>query len=165
MKNWFALYIKPRCEFKALEQLTAIGVEAYLPTITVTKQWSDRKKNITEPLFKGYIFINSTEIERNKAVTRDAVIRTIFFNGKPAIIPNQEIENIKKMLETPEKIKVFNGIVKGVIVKIESGPFKGIEGVVNSVSDDENTLSVSMQLLNRTISVSIAGNTKVTRVN
>ena len=165
MKNWFALYTKPRHEFKALEQLTEIGVETYLPTITLTKQWSDRKKKVTEPLFRGYVFINSTEVERNNAVTREAVIKTIFFDGKPAIIPNQEIESIKKMLKSPESIKVFNGIAKGIIVKIESGPFEGIEGIVTSISDDENTLSVSMQLLNRTISVSIAGDTKVKRIN
>ncbi len=164
MKNWYALYTKPRHEFKALEQLTELGIETYLPTITNTRQWSDRKKKVTEPLFRGYIFINSNEAERNNAVTREAVIKTIFFDGKPAVIPNQEIESIKKMLKSPEKIKVFNGITKGVIVRVESGPFIGIEGVVNSVSNDENTLSVSMQLLNRTIIVTIAKDTKIKRV-
>lgn len=165
MKKWFALYIKPRHEFKALEQLEEIEIETFLPTITVTKQWSDRKKKVTEPLFKGYIFIHSNEIERNNAVTREAVIKTIFFNGKPAEIPEQEIEGIKKILEFPDKIKIFNGIVSGVLVKIESGPFTGVEGIVNSVSKDENTLSVSIEMLNRTVSVSIPGNTKVKRIN
>lgn len=165
MKKWFALYTKPRHEFKALEQLEEIEIETFLPTITLTKQWSDRKKKVTEPLFKGYVFIRSNEIERNNAVTRDAVIKTIFFDGKPAEIPSQEIESIKKMLEFPEKIQIFNGIVKGVIVKIESGPFADVEGIVNSVSKDENTLSVSIELLNRTVTVSIPGNTKIKRIN
>ncbi len=165
IKNWFALYTRPRHEFKALEQLKEIEIETYLPTITVTKQWSDRKKKITEALFKSYIFIYSNEMERNSALTREAVIKTIYFNGKPAVIPDREMESIKKMLESPEKIHVFNGIAKGVIVKIDSGPFEGIEGIVNAISDDENTLSVSIKLLNRTISVSIPGNTKVKRIN
>jgi transcription antitermination factor NusG len=165
MKNWFALYTKPRHEYKAKEQLEEIGIETYLPTITVVKQWSDRKKKVTEPLFRGYIFINATELERNNAVTREAVIKTIFFNGKPAIIPNQEIENVKRLLETPERIQVFNGIVRGVIVKIESGPFTGIEGIVNAVSKDESTLSVSVEMLNRTISVTIPDDTKIKRIN
>lgn len=69
------------------------------------------------------------------------------------------------MLEYPEKIQVFNGIEKGVIVKINSGAFEGVEGIVNSISDDESTLSVSIQLLNRTVKVSIPGNTKVKRIN
>ena len=165
IKKWFALYTKPRHEFKALEQLKEIEIETYLPTITVTKQWSDRKKKVTEALFKSYIFIYSNEMERNSALTREAVIKTIYFNGKPAVIPDREMESIKKMLESPEKIHVFNGIAKGVIVKIDSGPFEGIEGIVNAISDDENTLSVSIKLLNRTISVSIPGDTKVERIN
>jgi len=148
-----------------LEQLKEIEIETYRPTITVTKQWSDRKKKVTEALFKSYIFIYSNEMERNSALTREAVIKTIYFNGKPAVIPDREMESIKKMLESPEKIHVFNGIAKGVIVKIDSGPFEGIEGIVNAISDDENTLSVSIKLLNRTISVSIPGDTKVERIN
>ena len=83
-KNWFALYTKPRHEFKALEQLKEIEIETYLPTITVTKQWSDRKKKVIEPLFKSYIFIYSDESKRNNALTREAIIITIYFNGKPS---------------------------------------------------------------------------------
>lgn len=79
IKKWFALYTKPRHEFKALEQLREVEVDTYLPTIAVTKQWSDRKKKVIEPLFRGYIFICANEIERNIAVTREAVIKTIFF--------------------------------------------------------------------------------------
>jgi len=164
MKKWFALYTKPRHEYKAKEQLAEIDVETYLPTITTTKQWSDRKKKVTEPLFKGYIFIYATEIERANAVTRESIIKTIYFNGKPAVIPEQEIESVKIMLESPEKIQVFSGIVSGSIVKIESGPFEGIEGTVNAVSKDESTLSVSVELLNRTISVVIPSDTKIKKI-
>ena len=163
--NWRVIYTKSRQEKKVANLLTEKGIQNYLPTIKTLKQWSDRKKKVTEPLFKSYIFIYADESERNSALTRESVIKTIYFNGKPAIIPEIEMESIKKMLESPEKISVFNGIVKGVIVKIESGPFEGIEGIVNSVSDNENTLSVSIQLLNRTISVSIPSNTKVKRIN
>jgi len=165
MKKWFALYTKPRCEFKALEQLTEIGIDVYLPTITTTKQWSDRKKKLKEPLFRGYIFICSNEIERNNAITREAIIKTIFFDGKPAVIPNREIENLKMFLENPKNVVVFDGITKGVIVQIESGPFKGVEGVVNSISKDENTLSISVEMLNRTVVAVIPSTTKVKRIN
>ena len=43
-KHWFALYTKPRHEFKAELQLKNISIDNYLPTYIVTKQWSDRKK-------------------------------------------------------------------------------------------------------------------------
>jgi transcription antitermination factor NusG len=165
IKKWFALYTKPRHEYKAKEQLEEIWVETFLPTITHTKRWSDRKKKVTEPLFRGYIFIHSNEIERNKAVTRESVIKTIFFGGKPAVIPEREIESIKKLLESPEKIQVFNGISQGIIVRIESGAFADVEGIVQKISKDENTLLVSIEMLNRTVSVTIPSDTKVKRIN
>lgn len=165
MKKWFALYTKPRREFKAFEQLKEISVTAYLPTITTTKQWHDRKKKITEPLFKSYIFIHANDSERNNAITRDAIIKVIFFNGKPAVIPEFEMERLKKLLETPEKLEVFNGIAKGVLVKIESGPFVGIEGIVSSIGKGESTLSVCIEMLNRTITATIPSSTKIKKIN
>jgi len=155
IRKWYALYTKPRHEFKALEQITALEIDAYLPTATVIKQWSDRKKKITEPLFKSYIFVNADESERNLSLTSDAVIKTIFFNGKPAAIPDWEIENLKQMLTNSDKVTVHNGIIKGTLVKIESGPMMGIEGVVSYVNKDERTLSVSIEMLNRSVIVNL----------
>ena len=45
-KSWFALYTKPKSEFKAEGQLKAVGVKHYLPVIIKEKQWSDRKKKL-----------------------------------------------------------------------------------------------------------------------
>lgn len=165
MKKWYPLYTKPRHEIKALEQIQEIGIEVFLPTIVVLRQWSDRKKKVTEALFKSYIFINATEKERNFALTCDAVLKSITFDGKVATIPAIEIESLKTMLKTPEKIQVVNGVTKGKIVLIESGPFAGVEGFVNSISKDESTLSLSIELLNRTVKVVIPSSTKIKSIN
>ncbi len=161
MKKWFALYTKPRHEFKALEQINALDITTYLPTTTVIRQWSDRKKKITEPLFKSYIFINADELERNQALTSDAVLKTIFFNGKPAVIPDWEIENLKQILSNADKVTVFNGIVKGTKVEIGSGPMIGLEGVVSKVSKNEQTLAVSIEMLNRSVIVTLPASTVI----
>ncbi|MBU1115685.1 MAG: UpxY family transcription antiterminator [Bacteroidetes bacterium] len=165
MKKWFPLYTKPRHEVKALEQIKELGIEVFLPTIVVLKQWSDRKKKVTEALFKSYIFINAIEKERNYALTCDAVLKSITFDGKVATIPESEIESLKIMLKTPERIQVIDGISKGKIVLIESGPFTGVEGYINSISKDESTLSLSIELLNRTVKVVIPSSTKIKAIN
>lgn len=159
MKKWYALYTKPRHEFKANEQISANDITTYLPTTTVIKQWSDRKKKITEPLFKSYIFINADENERNIALSSDSVVKTIFFNGKPAVIPDWEIENLKQILNSNQKVIVYNGLIQGTKVEIASGPMKGLEGVISMVSKDEQTLSVSIEMLNRSVIVSLPSST------
>ena len=149
-KNWFALYTKPRSEFKAEQQLTAVGIKNYLPTITRLKQWSDRKKKIIIPLLRGYIFIFSNEAERLTSVEQPAIVRCIFDAGRPARIPEWQIDNIKKLLETKQDVIVQNGIVPGAKVIIKSGSFEGIRGTVIE-GEAGKSISVSIDLLNRSI--------------
>lgn len=154
-KKWFALYTKPKHEFKAETQLKVSGVEYYLPTVIRVKQWSDRKKKVKEPLFNGYIFIYGNERERLIALEQYAIVRTIFFEGKPAIVPNWQIENLKKMLEKGEDVTVTDQLQIGSTVKIISGPFKDVEGIVYESSNQERMLAITIDLLRRSVIVKI----------
>ena len=87
-KAWFALYTKSRSEFKAAEQIRTNKIEYYLPTVTKYKQWSDRRKQITEPLIRGYIFIYANEKERIVSLEQNAVVRCLTERGRPAKIPD-----------------------------------------------------------------------------
>jgi len=149
-KNWFALYTKPRSEFKASQQLSGIVVEHYLPTITRLKQWSDRKKKVTEPLIRGYIFIYANENQRLASVEQPSIARCIFEGGHPASIPAWQIDNIKKMLALDSEIIIYNGIVAGTKVKIKNGPFEGVVGTVTN-NEMERSISISIDLLNRSV--------------
>lgn len=149
-KSWLALYTKPRSEFKAEEQLNSSSIQTYLPTITRLKQWSDRKKKITEPLFRGYIFIYADEQGRLASVEKQAIVRCLFDNGRPARIPEWQIDNIRKMLETDTNLIVHNGIVPGAKVMIKSGSFEGVIGTVINESSGKS-ISVSIDLLNRSV--------------
>lgn len=154
-RKWFALYTKPRREFKAAIQLEAISVESYLPTITKLKKWSDRKKKIEEPLFRGYIFIRADEKERLISLEQDAIIKTIFFDGRPAEIPEWQIESLKKMLESNADIFVSDKLEVGTEIVVKSGPFQGIKGVIIKNANKEDMLAVSIGLLNRSVMVNL----------
>jgi transcription antitermination factor NusG len=149
-KNWFALYTKPRHEFKAEEQLSKAGIISYLPTIIKLKQWSDRKKKVSEPVLRGYIFIYATESDRLEALEQSAVIRCICEHGRPAVIPEWQIENLRKMLAYKADYFIQEGLVSGTKVEIKEGPFAGVIGVVSSVKEGK-TLAVSIDLLNRSV--------------
>ena len=154
LKHWLALYTKPRQEFKAAIQLESVSIEYYLPTFTVTKKWSDRKKKITEPLFRGYIFVHVNEKDRMLAVSQKAIVKTVFFDGKPSVVPDWQIDNLKKMLIDSPEVFVSNKIEVGTKVKIVDGPFKDIIGVVKSTQKDK-WLSVSVELLRCSVMVRI----------
>jgi transcriptional antiterminator RfaH len=149
-KYWFALYTRSRSEYKAAEQLQSVDVQFYLPTIVKWKKWSDRKKRIEEPILKGYIFILANEKERKLSLEQAAVVRCVFDHGRPAKIPEWQIDNLKKMLSHESDFLIQDGLVPGVKVKIREGPFEGIIGVVHE-SDNGKTIAVSIDLLRRSV--------------
>ena len=160
-KHWFALYIKPKHEFKSHAHIEAAGIEAFLPTVKMKKKWSDRIKTVTEPLFKGYLFIYADEKERLNALTATGVVNTVSFQGKPAAIPGWQIDNLKKMLEHPEDLIISDRIPAGTLVKVTTPPFAGLTGIVEEQSNSERYISVSIEIINRTVSVKLPSDSVV----
>lgn len=156
IKNWFALYTKPRHEFKALAELRDLSVDVYLPTIIVKKKWSDRKKKIEEPIFKGYIFIYADESERLISIQQPSIVRTICFNGKPSIIPEWQIENLRRLLSEKPEVFITDKIGTGAKVKITEGPFTDVVGTVTEYKESEKYLAVSIDLLKRSVLVRLS---------
>jgi len=149
-KYWYALYTKSRCENKTAEQFEKEGINYYLPLVTKWNKWSDRKKKISEPLLKGYIFIYADEKERMLSLEVRSVVRCVFDMGRPARIPEWQINNLKKMLSRETDLLIKDGLIPGSKVKIKEGPFDGVIGVIQE-SDNGNTIAVSIDLLKRTI--------------
>ena len=62
-KHWYVLYTKSNCEKKVAELLNKRGVETYCPINKVYRQWSDRRKQLSVPLFTSYVFVKTEEPE------------------------------------------------------------------------------------------------------
>ena len=97
-KRWLVLYSKPRWEKKVDAALIRKGIESWCPLNKVQKHWRDRKKIIEEPLFKSYVFVKISETERSEVLITPGVLNFVYYVGKPAIIRDDEIKNIKEFL-------------------------------------------------------------------
>ena len=82
--NWYVICTRPRWELKIFKALLEQGIEAYCPTYTAVRQWSDRKKKIRQPYFNGYVFVRLEEAERNLVFGIPGVMRYVFWQGKAA---------------------------------------------------------------------------------
>ena len=125
--NWYALYTKPRNEKKVEEQLHKMGLEVFCPKVSVVKQWSDRKKRVSQPLIPSYVFIKIKEQERDLVFSVSGVVRYLFFLGKPSIIKESEINAMKETLNHDFKEVGVMDLEKGQKFTIEEGNFKGQE--------------------------------------
>ncbi|HJV18339.1 MAG TPA: UpxY family transcription antiterminator [Sediminibacterium sp.] len=132
-KKWFALYTKPRWEKKIDASLLRKGVESWCPLQKVERQWSDRKKVIEDPLFKSYVFVRINEMEKANVLLTDGVLNFVYYLGKPAVIKEEEVNNIKIYLaEKDARITIISeeGFREGEKIRVNFGVFMDKEGTV-----------------------------------
>lgn len=131
---WYALYTKPRWEKKVGALLTERATEHYCPLIKVVRQWSDRKKVVMEPVFKGYVFVHVTTLQLWDTLKVPGVVNVVRHLGKPAIIREEEIDTIKKFLNEFHDVEVNNtDVAENSKVRIRKGVLMNYEGIVIEV--------------------------------
>ena len=134
--KWFAIYTRPRWEKKVNGLLLQKGIESYCPLNKVRRKWSDRIKLVEEPLFKSYVFVKVTEDQRTAVRMTNGVVNFVYWNGKPAVIKEKEIQTIKRFLDEHENVEAVKMEMReGERVVVASGPMMDQEGKVLEVKN------------------------------
>ncbi len=134
--KWYVVYTRPRWEKKVYSLLTAKSIESYCPLNKVRRKWSDRIKLVEEPLFKSYLFVKTDDEGRLPVRMTDGVVNFVYWNGKPAIVKEKEIQTIKKFLDEHEQVALVKMDFKpNDKVVITSGPLMDKEGKVLEVKN------------------------------
>ena len=130
--SWFVLCVKSQQERKVTDILRKMNVEVYCPMIKETRIWSDREKVVETPLFKSYVFVNLTEKYRGIVFGAPGVIRYLFYMGKPAVVRDEEIWEIKKWLAEGDtnNLHELAEIIPGSQIVVQKGLLKDHEGTV-----------------------------------
>ena len=129
-RQWYAFYVKPRHEKKASERLSPQH-EIWCPLKEVRVKWSDRWKTVTKPYIPGYIFARVTEKERLALLNDPSVFRTVCWKGRPAVIRQEEIDIVKRVIGDPDVENVrLEQISPGDRVEVTGGELASVNGVV-----------------------------------
>ena len=132
--KWLAIYTRPRWEKKVHGLLTQKGIESYCPLNKIRRKWSDRVKLVEEPLFKSYVFVKVAEEKRTEVRMTNGVVNFVYWNGKPAIIKDKEIQAIQKFLGEHENVSLVKlDLKKDDKVMVAAGPLMEKEGKVLEV--------------------------------
>jgi transcriptional antiterminator NusG len=155
---WFAVQTRPRHEKKVSAELQEKGVSAFLPLISSVRQWSDRKRVVEMPLFPQYVFVRIAQTLQ----TRVSVLRTngvtnfVGTRGLGVPIPDEQIERVQTVVThgIPAAPHAFLNV--GKRIRIRGGALDGLQGILTAVNGDQ-TLVVSVELIQRSIAIRIAG--------
>ena len=129
-KKWFVVYTRPQQELKVAQQLSAMGIINYCPTITLVKQYSDRKKKVTKALLSSYVMVELEENQREKVFACSGIVRYLFFLGKPAIVQTSDIKLMQDHLNGVYNDFKVTTLRVGDSHMINQGLFSGVFGKV-----------------------------------
>jgi transcription antitermination factor NusG len=148
-KKWYVIYTRPRWEKKIALLLLDKEIEHYCPLNKVTKQWSDRKKIIEEPLFKGYIFVKRSVHDKWDIKMIPGVLNYVHWLGKPAVVKESDIKIIKKFLQEFNDVEVTDAnIAMHEKVQVKQGLMMNYKGIVLEVLGNKAKVKIySMGLI------------------
>lgn len=130
-EQWYALYTKPRWEKKVAKLLDDQGIINYCPLNKVTRQWSDRKKIILEPVFKSYVFVKIGQKQQWELKDINGVLNFVYWLGKPAPIREEEILTIRKFLNEFTNVVIDNLAMEvNSVVKVKTGLLMNYQGIL-----------------------------------
>jgi len=152
--RWYVAYTYPRHERAVADQLSHKSVETFLPTFAKTSRWKDRKVELDCPLFPGYVFTRICINEKLAVVSIPSVIRMVSFNGFPMPVDDAEIDAIRSCVARGGKMQPHPHISVGERVRVTSGVFEGMEGIVVRNSN-RCKLVVTIALIQQSVALEI----------
>jgi len=140
---WHVLNTCPRCEKKLEAYCRVSGFEHYLPLRLEVKVYQRRKVEARKPLFTGYVFARFRFSQRVRIMQSQQVVRVLKVNDQGGLL--NELGQIRKALEVEPRLGACLALQRGMPVRIITGPFCGLEGVVSALKGQTRVmLNVSM---------------------
>lgn len=153
--SWYAIRIKSKLGSVASATLRGKGYEEFLPMYRSRRQWSDRIKELEQPLFPGYLFCRFDVNDRLMPIlTTPGVISIVGAGKTPVPVDDAEIAAIQAILRSGLAAQPWPQLQVGSKVYIERGPLTGLEGMITN-TDKGCRLVVSVTLLQRFVAVEI----------
>ena len=150
--HWMVIYTKPRQEKSLARDLLRQMVPFYLPLVKKTLQYGRRQIQSFAPLFDGYVFMLGSEKQRVISLATNRVLRILPVNDGLRLIT--DLRQIERLIQANVPLTVESRLDAGRNVRVRSGPFAGVEGVVLR-RRGESRLLVSVNFLQQGASVEI----------
>lgn len=151
---WFALQVRSRREGFIAAHLEGQGYECFLPLYKSKRRWSDRVKELEQPLFPGYLFCRFDLNNRGPLLMTPGVQQIVGIARTPMPVEEKEMEAIRLVLSSGLPNQPWPYMHVGERVRVNHGSLVNLEGIlVNFKGSNRVVLSVS--LLQRSVAMEI----------
>ena len=167
-KEWYVVNTYSGHEQKVKEKLEAkiesMGMQDYIyriliPETTEVEIKDGVKKEKTKKMFPGYILVEMVMSDEAWYIVRNTPGVTGFIGSsgkgaKPTPLPPQEIDKVLANMGI-SRLDVDSDMKIGDQVNIVDGPFKGMNGHIDSVDKENNRLNVLIDLFGQETPVEV----------
>ncbi len=150
--RWHVLHVKPRCEKKLADFCAAHKVTAELPLREETKIYQRRRVTVRKPVFPGYLFLRFLPEEKETVLKSRLVVRVLTVEDQGRLV--RELDQVKLALSVDPTLDACAAFQAGKRVMIRSGPFQGVEGVVQTVKGKTKVL-LNVEMIGQALALEV----------
>lgn len=151
---WYALYTRHQHEKVVARMLADKGFEVFLPLYFTAHRWQDRTRQLSLPLFPGYVFLRTGLDRRAHVVTTPGVHHFVPSAERPVAIAPPEIEAVRQLTAKSPRVEPHPFLKRGDWVRIKAGPLAGLEGVLTRWKGAFK-LVLGVELLQQSVAVEV----------
>lgn len=151
---WYAIHVRTRWERSTAIILGGKGYDAFLPTYKTKKRWSGRLKEISSPLFPGYVFCRFDVTKRLPILVTPGVINVVGRGRIPVPVEEHEMSAIQAIASSGLTAEPWPYLKVGQRVRIEDTALQGMEGILIGFRGSRRIV-VSVSLLCRSVALEI----------
>jgi len=152
--HWYAVCTRHQHEKVAARILVDKAFEVFLPLYKAPRRWQDRIKEISVPLFPGYLFVREGLDRWLPILNTTGVSSIVSCGGRPAAIPFSEIEAVRQIVESTLRVEPHPFLRSGDWVRVKYGPIAGVEGILLRKKNTAR-LVLSVEMLGKSAAVEV----------
>jgi transcription antitermination factor NusG len=127
--RWWAAQTRSRQEKQLMRKLLACDVAFYCPIVPHHYRSPSGRARVSHlPLFSGYVFIAGDERARDQALRTGCVANCLAAPAQDQLV--RQLHAIETAIGSGAALRPEARIPVGSPVRVKSGPFAGVEGIV-----------------------------------
>lgn len=156
MLSWYAIQTRGAWEPRVRDRLRELAITEFWPTYNVKSRWSDRIKILEVSLFPCYVFGQFTLLNSwHSIVELPGVLRILGTIAEPQPIDDSDIQTVRRLMSSPELLLPCPFLAAGDLVRIERGPWTGVEGIAVKTKAGGCRVVVSIKKIGCSCSVEV----------
>lgn len=148
------MQVRSRKEAHIATQIQGHGIECLLPLYKSIRKWSDRVKELEQPLFPGYLFCKFDFQDRRPVVTTPGVLQIVGYGRTAIPVSEQEIQALQLAVSSGIARQPWPYLEVGQRVRVIYGTLTGLEGILVNLKGNHRVV-LSVSLLQRSVAMEV----------